>query len=177
MNTTLRSTTLLIATAAALSLAACGRNDERSAGETLDASIAKTEQVAAEAKADIRQEAGEAKAAMEQQAAELKADASNAAERATSAMADTGAKAGAAVERMADAVSDKVSDAGITAGVNAELAKDSSLSALRIDVDTSNGHVSLRGTAPSKLARERATVLAKSVKGVTSVDNQLEVRG
>jgi osmotically-inducible protein OsmY len=72
--------------------------------------------------------------------------------------------------------SDKVADAAVTASVNADLAKDNDLSALRIDVDTHNGHVTLKGTAPSEAARERAGRLAGNVKGVTSVDNQLIVQ-
>jgi osmotically-inducible protein OsmY len=155
-----------------LALGACSRSDDRTAGEKLDATVARTEQAAAEAKADIKREAGEAKSAVQEKTAELRADASAATDRAKAA----GAKSGTAIEQMADKVGDKISDAGITAGVNAELAKDSTLSALRINVDTANGRVSLRGTAPSSQARERATTLAKSVKGVTAVDNQLEVR-
>lgn len=72
-------------------------------------------------------------------------------------------------------MSDKVKDAAITTAVNAKLAQDKSLSALRIDVDTVNGRVSLRGTAPDAAARERATTLASAVDGVVSVDNQLTV--
>lgn len=71
---------------------------------------------------------------------------------------------------------DKVADAAITASVNADLAKDNDLSALRIDVDTHNGHVTLKGTAPSAAAKERAGRMAGTVKGVTSVDNQLVVQ-
>jgi len=81
------------------------------------------------------------------------------------------------LESAAGNVADKVDDAGITASINAELAKDPSLSAMKIDVDTSNGHVLLRGTAPDKAARDRATMLAANVKGVTSVENRLEVHG
>ena len=73
-------------------------------------------------------------------------------------------------------VHDKVTDAVITTAVNAELAKDKSLSATKIDVDTEAGRVALRGTAPSSTARERATQLALAVKGVVSVDNQLTVQ-
>jgi hypothetical protein len=69
----------------------------------------------------------------------------------------------------------KVSDAVITTSVNAELVKDPTLSALRIDVDTSGGRVALKGVAPSEAARERATQIASAVKGVVSVDNQLRV--
>lgn len=75
-----------------------------------------------------------------------------------------------------DAVGNKVKDAAITTAVNAELARDSSLSALKIDVDTSNGRVFLRGTAPDAQARERATQLALRVDGVVSVVNELQVR-
>jgi hyperosmotically inducible protein len=85
--------------------------------------------------------------------------------------------AGQATERAANDVSDKVKDAAITTAVNAKLAQDKGLSALKIDVDTVNGRVSLRGTAPDPSARERATTLASAVDGVVSVDNQLVVSG
>jgi osmotically-inducible protein OsmY len=82
-----------------------------------------------------------------------------------------------ATERAANDVSDKVKDAAITSAVNAKLAEDKSLSAMRINVDTVNGRVSLRGSAPDAPARERAQVLAAAVEGVVSVDNQLTVSG
>lgn len=75
-----------------------------------------------------------------------------------------------------DTAGSKMKDAAITTGINAGLARDASLSALKIDVDTSAGKVSLRGTAPDAAARDRATQLAKNVDGVLSVDNQLQVR-
>ena len=78
-------------------------------------------------------------------------------------------------KEVAGEIADKAGDAAITAGVNAELAKDSTLSALKIDVDTSGGKVALHGTAPDAESRERATRLASGVKGVTDVDNKLEV--
>ena len=68
-----------------------------------------------------------------------------------------------------------VADATITATVNAKLAGDKELSALRINVDTVDGKVALRGNAPSPAARDRATQLASSVDGVRSVENQLVV--
>lgn len=76
-----------------------------------------------------------------------------------------------------DATANKVKDAAITTTVNAELARDTSLSALKIDVDTNAGRVSLKGTAPDEPARERATQLAQRVDGVVSVDNQLRIGG
>jgi osmotically-inducible protein OsmY len=69
----------------------------------------------------------------------------------------------------------KVDDAVITTTVKTEMAKDSELSAMQVNVDTDNGRVALRGTAPSMAAKEHATTLAAGVKGVASVDNQLTV--
>lgn len=87
---------------------------------------------------------------------------------------------GAATMNRAGETMDKagaaMSDAAITASVNAELAKDAALSTLKINVDTTDGRVALRGTAPDAAARDRATALASSVKGVVSVDNQLMIR-
>jgi len=103
---------------------------------------------------EARKSTGDAVATVEQKAKNVGNDASNAA-----------AKMG-----------DKIDDAMITTSVKGELAKDSNLSALKINVDTANGRVALKGTAPSTAAREKATLLAQNVKGVTSVDNQLTVQ-
>lgn len=150
-----KTTSLIIAAAAVLSMAACSRDDNRTAGQQLDSAIAKTEAATDKAAAEIKQEGAEAKAAI----------------------ARTADQAGNAVDNAAAKVADQTSDAMITAGVNAELAKDPNLSALRIDVDTREGRVMLQGTAPTAAAKERATTLAASVKGVTSVENRLDVRG
>jgi osmotically-inducible protein OsmY len=91
------------------------------------------------------------------------------------AVANAPAKVSESTTAMADKVADAVGDAAITVAVNAELAKDAQLSALRIDVDTLDGRVTLAGSAPNDTARDRAAVLAQSVKGVKSVDNRLAV--
>lgn len=132
---------LLAAGAAAIVLAACGRDDQ-TVGQRIDSAVATTESKAAEVKSDIKQEAAEAKAA---------------------------------TQAAADSVASAVDDAAITASVNAELAKDQQLSALKIDVDTANGRVQLKGSAPDADSKDRATKLAQAVKGVVSVDNQLMI--
>ena len=71
---------------------------------------------------------------------------------------------------------DKVDDATITTKVNAALAKDKDLSAIKIDVDTQNGVVTLSGPAPTATAKQRASEIARTVKGVSSVNNQLTVK-
>jgi osmotically-inducible protein OsmY len=78
-------------------------------------------------------------------------------------------------EQAAQAVADTAADAAITTQVKAALAADAQLSALRIEVDTAAGVVSLTGPAPSAEAADRATVLAKAVQGVTTVQNKLVV--
>jgi hyperosmotically inducible periplasmic protein len=74
-------------------------------------------------------------------------------------------------------IADGAADVTITAKVKTALAADDQLSALAIDVDTSNMVVTLSGPAPTREAAERATVLAKAVEGVSEVRNQLTVGG
>lgn len=87
------------------------------------------------------------------------------------------AAASSATERMGASVSGSMKDAGITAAVKTALAADPALSALKIDVTTTDGMVRLSGPAPDDKARERARMLAAAPDGVTSVDNRLVVPG
>jgi hyperosmotically inducible protein len=89
---------------------------------------------------------------------------------------EAGRAASAATGRAVEAVSEKTRDLGITAEMKARLAKDSQLSALRIDVDTNDGRVVLRGAAPTLAAREHATELARGIDGVMGVENELQVQ-
>ena len=145
-----------LVSATALTLAGCDRNDNRTAGEKVDDAIAKTERAADQAAAKTEQMAKDARDKM---------DSSNAGSRVSEAAKDAGR-----------AISNAADDASITAAVSAGLAKDPDLSAVKIDVDTSAGKVTLRGPAPTPVAKERAEQIAKDVKGVSSVDNQLEVK-
>ena len=95
----------------------------------------------------------------------------------------TGTDGATSMERAKDAtanatakIGDKIDDAMITTSVKSELAKDASLSALSINVDTAAGRVALNGTAPTAAAKAQATTLAQNVKGVVSVDNQLTIK-
>lgn len=141
--------------AAAVMLGACSRSDDATVGERVDGAVAQAEQKLDQAGAEAREKMDQARVATER-----------AAEQAKDKMAGA-----------AEAVSNTVADAAVTASVNAELAKDPKLSALQINVDTTNGHVRLSGKAPDADSRERATRLASAVKGVTHVENRLEVGG
>ena len=83
--------------------------------------------------------------------------------------------AGESMKNAANSAAALADDASITARISAALAKDPDLSAIKIDVDTKAGAVRLSGPAPSEAAKDRASNLAKSVEGVTSVNNELVV--
>lgn len=85
-------------------------------------------------------------------------------------------EAGSAIKRESEKLKETVEDAAITTSVKTALAQDPTLSALAINVDTAAGIVTLHGSAPSVTARERASELAMAVKGVSRVDNQLDVK-
>lgn len=82
---------------------------------------------------------------------------------------------GKEIGKASDQTMDKVKDAAITSAINAKLVADSRLSALRIDVDTVGGHVTLNGSAPDNASKDYATTLASRVDGVVAVDNRLVV--
>lgn len=83
--------------------------------------------------------------------------------------------AGNKMEQGSQTAKEKIDDATITAQVSAGLARDPDLSAIKIDVDTVNGSVTLNGPATTPAAKQRAETIASAVKGVTSVNNQLTV--
>ena len=69
-----------------------------------------------------------------------------------------------------------VKDSVITTKVKAELAEEKMSSLMRINVDTdNNGVVTLSGTAASQSAADKAASIAGAVKGVTSVENHIEI--
>jgi len=154
----------VVAAGAVLALAGCDKSDNRTAGEKLDSAVAKTEQAAQTAAAKTGEAMKEAKA---------KVDASGTTTEVKEGMANVKE----AAKDAGAAVSATVDDAAITASVSAGLAKDPDLSAIKINVDTKAGAVSLKGPAPTAAAKARAEEIAKGVQGVTSVDNQLEVKG
>lgn len=81
-----------------------------------------------------------------------------------------------AVAAEGDSVSTKLNDSVITAKVKAEFAKDKTVSASDIKVETdSNGLVQLSGTAKSQVEADQAVKIAKNTKGVTAVKNEIVV--
>jgi hypothetical protein len=89
---------------------------------------------------------------------------------------------GSMIDSVAASVSDRallktldVADAGISASIKSELVRDPSLGALRIDVDSRDGVVSLTGQADDEANRRRAEQVARAHKSVIGVRNNLTV--
>ena len=145
----------IVAVTAVLAIGACSKQiEDRSVGQQVDSAIAKVERKTDATMAKVEQKADQAVAAVKSGV--------NSAE--------------ASAAKLVDATTTSVKDATITTRINAELARDASLSALKIDVDTNGGRVALKGSAPDAAARDRATLLAQRVDGVVGVDNRLEIR-
>jgi hyperosmotically inducible periplasmic protein len=69
----------------------------------------------------------------------------------------------------------QMDDAGVTRRVSNQLTMDSGVAKWRIDVDTLEGVVTLRGQVPSETEKQRAEEIASGVSGVKSVRNELLV--
>lgn len=76
-------------------------------------------------------------------------------------------------EAHSDGVATTISDAAITAQVKAKISGESQLDDSNISVTTTNGIVTLGGMASSSKAKSAAKVIATSIDGVKSVDNNL----
>jgi len=148
--------TMLVLACASM-LVACDKSPgdagNTTVGQKVDAAIDKTRDVAADVRTEAKAALGDAEARYRQDGPEVEARAKDAATRAGKL----------------------IDDSAITAQIATRIARDAELSALRIDVDTKNGAVILRGPAPTDAARKRAAELARGVEGVLSVDNQLIV--
>lgn len=70
-----------------------------------------------------------------------------------------------------------VDDATLTSKVKAALLADPDVSGLKINVDTANGVVKLKGEIKTMVLRKKAESVARGVEGVKSVDNQLVITG
>ena len=79
-------------------------------------------------------------------------------------------------EGAGSAALDKLDDASITGRVKTALAVHHGTSALHTDVDTKDGVVTLIGTAETSAQKTLAERVAKKVKGVRSVENDLQVK-
>lgn len=83
---------------------------------------------------------------------------------------------GCAVTRGQESVGSYIDDAGITTLVKARFFEDKDVAGSSIGVETLNGTVMLSGFAKSTLERNKAETIARAVRGVTSIKNEVAVR-
>ena len=84
--------------------------------------------------------------------------------------------AGCAVSRGQETLGAYVDDAGITSMVKSRFFEDKDVAGTSIHVETLNGTVLLSGFAKNALERNKAESIARGVKGVVSVRNEIAVR-
>lgn len=84
--------------------------------------------------------------------------------------------AGCAVTRGQETVGAYVDDAGITTLIKARMAESKLVSATSISVETLNGVVMLSGFAKSATEKSAAENIARGVKNVKSVKNEIAIR-
>ena len=113
---------------------------------------------------------------MRSAAAEVGAGASQAMAKAEAGASQAMAKAEAGAGQAMSKVGELVEDGVITAKVKTALLADPDVKGLRIDVDTKDGVVTLKGTADKAANMDRAVRIAKDTGGVKSVSNQLVVK-
>ena len=80
-----------------------------------------------------------------------------------------------ATEKAADKTGEVITDAAITSEVKTKFLADSDVAGLKINVDTSNGVVTLNGTVKSKAEMDKAMAIARDSKGVKRVVSHLKV--
>ena len=83
---------------------------------------------------------------------------------------------GSAAEQKKERVGEYVDDSIITARVKKQLLSEPNLKSVEISVETYKGVVQLSGFVTSQTHINRATEIARGVKGVTSVKNDMRLK-
>ncbi|MCO4088790.1 MAG: BON domain-containing protein [Limnohabitans sp.] len=83
---------------------------------------------------------------------------------------------GCAVTRGQESVGAYIDDTGITTSIKSRFFEDKDVAGSSISVETLKGTVMLSGFAKSALERNKAETIARGVKGVTSVKNEIAIR-
>jgi hypothetical protein len=85
--------------------------------------------------------------------------------------------AGCASSPISEGTREFIDDSSITAQIKFNINREPTLNMFQIHVDTDKGVVQLSGFVDDREAIEKAEVIARNVKGVKSVRNNLMVKG
>jgi hyperosmotically inducible protein len=86
------------------------------------------------------------------------------------------ALAGCNVMRGESTPSEYIDDVSLTTQIKGKMADDPAVDALDVNVDVKNGKVTLTGLASTAAEKSSATLIARDVRGVKSVDNQIDIK-
>jgi hyperosmotically inducible protein len=100
-----------------------------------------------------------------------------AAERAKEVGAQISAKSADAAKEAAKEAKEALGDGALTAKIKAKMALDDTVKALNLNVDTTNGVVTVSGKVRSAAERERALQLARETNGVRQVVDRITTEG
>jgi len=173
---------LLVTLAAAIVLAAFMTGcDNKPVTNDVDAQAraagAKLDRAAQRAKVQLEEAAKKTEVAVNEGADKLKPELQHAGAELKPKLESAGEKLKEAAKRTGDQISAaEASDSGITGSIKTRYVAEPGLSALKIDVDTHDGVVTLNGVVKDEEARQRAEKVASSVKGVKSVKNHLTIK-
>jgi osmotically-inducible protein OsmY len=96
-------------------------------------------------------------------------------ENVSTAVSNSAEKAGNTIAESSRSTGQAIDDSEITAKIKALFLNEPGLKSLKISVNTEKGEVILTGKADTQANRAKATKIAESVDGVSSVKNQLSV--
>jgi hyperosmotically inducible protein len=94
---------------------------------------------------------------------------------ATSGVGEAARDAGASAREAGRDAGNAMGDAGITAAVKTKMLADSDVAGLKIDVDTTDGVVVLKGDVTSAAEKRKALQIARDTDGVKSVKDELKI--
>lgn len=87
-----------------------------------------------------------------------------------------GTTAGEKVETTAEKTGEFLSDAALTTKVKTALLAEKNLKSLGINVESTDGVVTLSGEVPNEASIEQAEAVTEAVEGVKDVHNKLELK-
>ncbi len=96
-------------------------------------------------------------------------------ENVSTAVSNSAEKVGNTIAESSRSTGQAIDDSEITAKIKALLLNEPGLKSLKITVSTEKGEVTLAGKADTQANRAKATQIAESVNGVSSVKNLLSV--
>lgn len=167
-----RRITFALAIAIAAALAACDRQTEQRVDNAVDRTQSKLESAG-----DRIAEAGSKVANTVKEAVKVEPtglSATGGPGTPTTTNIKTGPES--SVSGLPERTREALEDTAITTAIKAGFVKEPGLSALKIDVDTRDGVVTLNGLADSDDAKRRAEQVASSTRGVKEVRNHLAIK-